>query len=128
MNFPSESQVFIFHNIECLSLNRPLQVGAKIILWILWQLNYARNLPIIGPVEKEIAGKVLGLFMPLKETVDFSDVWFKTLPMDEAIDDHLMPTCFAEMWFDMDRADGWLYNVLPKITINNVYRGHEGVT
>lgn len=75
-------------------------------LWVLWQLNYLRDEPIIGEIEKEIAGKILDLFLPLKESIAFSDIWYKTLPMDNSIQDALMPSCFSEFWFDMDQAGG----------------------
>jgi hypothetical protein len=83
-----------------------MQIGAKTALWVLWQLNYVRDVPIIGKLEKAIAGKILSIFLPLKESVTFSDIWYSVLPMDNSIDDSLMPTCFAELWFDLDKAAG----------------------
>lgn len=84
------------------------QLGAMTALWVLWQLNYFRDTPIVpvGSIEKEIAGKILDLFLPLKESVSFVDIWSRTLPMDNSIQDTLMPSCFAEFWFDMDKAAG----------------------
>ena len=75
-------------------------------LWVLWQLNYFRDTPVVGNIEKEIAGKILNLFLQLGETVAFSDIWYSVLPMDNSIQDTLMPSCFAEFWFDMDDAAG----------------------
>jgi len=85
-------------------LSHNMQIGAKTALWVLWQLNYVRDVPIIGKLEKAIAGKILSIFLPLKESVTFSDIWYSVLPMDNSIDDSLMPTCFAELWFDLDKA------------------------
>jgi len=80
------------------------QIGAKTALWVLWQLNYLRDVPIVGDLQREIAGKILSLFLPLGESVSFADIWHGILPMDNSIQDNLMPTCFAELWFDMDKA------------------------
>ena len=63
-------------------------------------------MPIIGNIEKTIAGKILDIFLPLKESVTFSDIWYNVLPMDNSIHDTLMPSCFAEFWVDMDKAAG----------------------
>lgn len=94
-------------------------MGAKTALWVLWQLNYFRDVPIIGNIEKEIAAKILNLFLPLDESVPFSDIWYNILPMDNAIKDTLMPSCFAEFWVDMDKAAGE-YQVLytPSLKFN----------
>jgi D-arabinono-1,4-lactone oxidase len=82
-----------------------MQIGAKTALWVLWQLNYVRDVPILGDTEKQIAGKILNIFLTLG-AVNFSDIWYNILPMDNSIQDSLMPTCFAEFWVDMDRAPG----------------------
>jgi hypothetical protein len=75
-------------------------------LWVLWQLNYYRDTPVVGSIEKEIAGKILNLFLQLKESITFVDIWSRTLPMDNSIRDTLIPSCFTEFWFDMDKAGG----------------------
>ena len=93
-------------NHELIKLVRMEQMGAMTVLWVLWQLNYARDVPIIGTIEKEIAAKLLDIFIPLHVSVKFSDIWYNILPMDNAISDKLMPSCFAEFWFDMDMAAG----------------------
>jgi len=80
------------------------QIGAMTALWLLWQLNYFRDNPILGPIEKEIAGKILNIFLPLGESVTFSDIWSAIIPMDNAIKDTLIPSCFAEFWIDVDKA------------------------
>ena len=73
---------------------------------MLWQLNYFRDTPIVGPIEKEIAAKILNIFLPLGGSVTFSDIWSATIPMDNAIKDTLLPSCFAEFWIDVDKAAG----------------------
>lgn len=81
-----------------------MQIGAKTALWLLWQLNYFRDTPIIGAIEKEIAAKILNIFIPLGVSVTFSDIWSNIIPMDNGIQDTLLPSAFAEFWFDVDKA------------------------
>jgi hypothetical protein len=96
------------------------QMEAMTALWVLWQLNYFRDVPIIGALEKKIAGKVLDIFLPLKTSVPFSDIWYNILPMDNGIKDQLMPSCFAEFWFDMDKAAGKLSVTSSYTPVNHI--------
>lgn len=80
------------------------QFGAMTGLWLLWQMNYFRDTPVVGSIGKKIAAKLLDLFIPLKESIPFVDLWSRALPMDNSMQDTLMPSCFTEFWFDMDKA------------------------
>lgn len=82
------------------------QFGAMTGLWLLWQMNYFRDTPVVGSIGKKIAAKLLDLFIPLKESIPFVDLWSRALPMDNSMQDTLMPSCFTEFWFDMDKAAG----------------------
>jgi hypothetical protein len=42
-------------------------------------LNYVRDVPIIGCIEKQIAGKILDVFLALGKPVKFSDIWYNIL-------------------------------------------------
>ena len=82
-------------------------------MWLLWQLNYFRDTPIVGAIEKEIAAKILNIFIPLNESVTFSDIWSAIIPMDNSIKDTLLPSAFAEFWFDVDKAAGMCFCGAP---------------
>ena len=67
----------------------------------------------MGPIEKKIAAKILNIFIPLGKSVPFSDIWSAIIPMDNAIKDTLIPTAFAELWFDVDKAAGMCFCGAP---------------
>lgn len=51
--------------------------------------------------------KAVALFMNAflaEENVRFWDLWYRGIPMDDAIDDQLMPTEFTELFIDLARA------------------------
>ena len=41
----------------------------------------------------------------LDSIVTFRDAWHRALPMDNEIDNDLMPAAFSELWIDLERAD-----------------------
>jgi len=72
-----------------------LKLGLKFVAWI---------------YPKHILPALLNAFVPLdKENnppgpIKFWDVWWRGLPMDNRVDDKLMPTLFTEIWIPLEKA------------------------
>lgn len=84
----------------------------------------ALKLPIIKPLFSllgsavpEAIGAILGLFVTTgvagaPKTQHFQDRWFLGLPMDNQMDDLLMPTWFTELWIPFSPGDGTVRKVI----------------
>ena len=48
---------------------------------------------------------VLNVLVPVRKSVFFRDIWWRGLPMDDEIDERLLPTTFTEAWIPLDRAN-----------------------
>ena len=57
--------------------------------------------------------------------VDFYDIWYKILAMDQAINSKLMPIEFTELWFDIEDTDKVL-KCIKKFFETDVQLNHKG--
>lgn len=93
----------------------------------------ALGLPIIKDIFR-LLGKlvpghidaILGLFVSTgpngsPAVQSFQDRWFLGLPMDDQMDDLLMPTWFTELWIPFTPGDGKVADVVN--TLREVFRG-----
>jgi len=59
-----------------------------------WMADFFRN---------TLVPKTLGLLVT-NGIVRFEDTWFQGIPMDNCIDDRLIPVWFSELWFPLDKG------------------------
>jgi hypothetical protein len=93
----------------------------------------ALNLPIMRPIFRllgrwlpEHIDTILGLFVSAgpggaPATQQFQDRWFIGLPMDNQMDDLLMPTWFTELWIPFAPGDGTVDKVIA--TLRKLFHG-----
>jgi D-arabinono-1,4-lactone oxidase len=62
--------------------------------------------------------------LPLR-SVRFSGPWFQTVPMDNEIDNDLLPTAFSELWIDLDLAHE-VGDTLVRFYVEDVACGRAG--
>ncbi|CAN5727497.1 hypothetical protein BH09MYX1_BH09MYX1_58950 [soil metagenome] len=87
----------------------------------------ALKLPILAPILKllgscvpETIGTILGIFVNTgtagaPATQKFQDRWLLGLPMDNQMDDLLMPTWFTELWIPFLPGDGTVRKVVSAL-------------
>ena len=112
----------------------PITLGAAWILVIEFlvtasddMLAMALTLPVLREVFKKLGtlvpehvDAVLGLFVTAGKdgvpvTQEFSDRGFMGLPMDNQMDDLLMPTWFTELWVPFTPGDGRLQDTITRL-------------
>ncbi|GLB42811.1 putative D-arabinono-1,4-lactone oxidase [Lyophyllum shimeji] len=83
-------------------ITETLQHIAKVILAFLWQATFNGRSEFNG-----LAAILLNLFVPAgpDNSLTFSDKWYNVLPMDNSVDDLVLPTCFNEIWIDPEHVD-----------------------
>ncbi len=74
----------------------------------------------LSDFQEKIIRDFLGLFLRNGEE-KFWDSWYRGIPMDDKVDDHLMPTEFTELFFDIGRSA----EVMS--ALQDFYRGDEGM-
>jgi len=76
-------------------LQPSLQHIAAIVLELIWQWTFNGHTEFDG-----IVRDLLNIFVPVGDVINFVDKWYNVLPMDNSIEDPVMPTCFTECWVD----------------------------
>ncbi|MFO0696219.1 MAG: D-arabinono-1,4-lactone oxidase [Polyangiales bacterium] len=77
---------------------------------------------LLGKWVPEHIGQILGLFVTSGKdgapvTQHFQDRWFLGLPMDNQMDDLLMPTWFTEIWIPFTPGDGTVQKVIDRLRL-----------
>ena len=67
--------------------------------------NFLLEKPDPTPIDYNIIGAILRVFVPLDKPKPFRDIWFETLPMDnEAHTDSIIKVDFTEIWMPLDQC------------------------
>jgi FAD/FMN-containing dehydrogenase len=92
------------------------QMVASRIYRILGQAEPAWYLRPFAKLVRKHAQWLLNTFNP-EGTQEFWDIWWKGLPMDNQIDDYLMPTWFTEIWIPIEQTQDVMR------TLRDMYEG-----
>ncbi|EJD38149.1 hypothetical protein AURDEDRAFT_92027 [Auricularia subglabra TFB-10046 SS5] len=97
---PPRLQIWLANRVEVGQMAQPyvelepaLQLVASIVLELIWHWTFN------GRSELDwLVRNLLGLFVPLGDVRQFVDTWYHVLPMDNGINDRVIPTSYTEMW------------------------------
>jgi D-arabinono-1,4-lactone oxidase len=98
-----------------------LVVGAdEVVVWLLGLPIMKQLFALLAKLVPRTIGSILGLFVTTGDngapaTQHFQDRWLLGLPMDNQMDDLLMPTWFTELWMPFSPGDGKVQGIIDAL-------------